>query len=902
MSNAAARSGMFDRFIRLAKAKQALRDQRFEDALLLAADPSIQADRRAEDVRAVAADHLLARARQRLEDGDLRAARTELGRLRGWVRTPAIDALAAAIDAADSGNAEASDLARRNLAEGRRLLERGETAAASALLATVSASHLLLERQQLERLLAERRRHGAALAAQALAGMEDAAVDVAWERLGRAETMDRDGAEIAALRPRIIAAVVAATVTAVGDLRRRGELVAAIEHYRTVAQAMPAAATAAPMLALRGELETEALAKLRHADSVAAALPLSRAVLAADLTGSGPLRGLVEAVLAAEPRLGSAEPGAVATALAAAARSAGAEGLLQVAAGSAAAAATGQQRLTQAQQLRDCGRIDEARALLVEFLAVEPMHVGARRELDLVDQGLADLDGRLAEVRAAVREGRLRHACTAALALVGSARIMGEAQQIVAEARARMALVDRGLDEVRVALHGRVASSAEGVRHCLLRLEELAKVQQDHEELPKVVLAVQAEIEALTLCESAASALDRRAVDEAIGAIVALLPMRDRLLARDRLEARLCALADRLGQAAALALAAGRLAEVQRCADLFCQLEVVRPEFGVRASSLRQAGDARRQAVNDLVARALAALAERDLAEAERLAEQAQQQWLESPEVRSLLDNLGRVRRQSDVLDRVAVLTQERDFLGAQQKLAEMPPTQQLLRTRIYDMKQDLARAQGLEGAFLLRVDEGGEQLVVRGETISIGNVRQPSTDLPVLANVAGRHASIRRSMSFHGGMQDTIVAEEGEVRVGGSKVTSRPLVPGDRVQLGSAFGFVYQRPSARSLSVGLLLQGGFQIAGTDRILLMKDRGRDGRILLGPGKDVHVRVPKATGEVEIFATNTGQMRVFCATDGTLDGVPFRGEHPLAAGQVVTAAGISFLLLPWRPTA
>lgn len=245
-------------------------------------------------------------------------------------------------------------------------------------------------------------------------------------------------------------------------------------------------------------------------------------------------------------------------------------------------------------------------------------------------------------------------------------------------------------------------------------------------------------------------------------------------------------------------------------------------------------------------------------------------------------------------------MAKERDFVGAQQKLATMPPTQAMLRTRIYDMKQDLARAQGLTGAFLLRVDEGGEHLVLRGESVSIGNVRQRRSDLPVLASLAGRHASLRRSMSFHGGMQDTIVAEEGEVRVGGAITTSRPLHPGDRVQLGAAFTFVYQRSSERSLSASLLLQSGFQVAGTDRVLLMKDRGRDGRLLLGPGRDVHVRVPRATGEVEVYAASNGQMRVHCAAGGTIDGAPFRGEHPVAAGQVVEAAGISFLMYPWHP--
>ncbi|MBZ0151424.1 MAG: hypothetical protein K8J09_07815, partial [Planctomycetes bacterium] len=241
----------------------------------------------------------------------------------------------------------------------------------------------------------------------------------------------------------------------------------------------------------------------------------------------------------------------------------------------------------------------------------------------------------------------------------------------------------------------------------------------------------------------------------------------------------------------------------------------------------------------------------------------------------------------------------EKDFLGAGKKLAAMPSAPPFLRTRIYDMKQDLARAQGLEGAFLLRVDEGGEHLVLRGDTVTIGNVRQARADVPVLAQLAGLHASLRRSMSFHGGMQDSIVAEEGEVVVRGSKVSRHALVPGDRVALGAAFGFVYQRPSRRSLTAALTLQSGFRVASTDRLLLMKDRGRDGRILLGPAGEVHVRVARARGEVEVFAANSGQMRVFCEAGGTIDGAPFRGEHPVAAGQIVEANGIAFVLMPWQ---
>jgi len=454
---------------------------------------------------------------------------------------------------------------------------------------------------------------------------------------------------------------------------------------------------------------------------------------------------------------------------------------------------------------------------------------------------------------------------------------------------------------VRVALHGRAAATPEGVRHCLMRLEELAKVQVDHQELPRVQAAVEAELDALALCEKATAALQRSDIEAVLLALPELVAARPNLLGAERIDARLCQLGDAVVQFGDRALADGYLSRVQRCAGMLQQLEPVRADFATRADEWQQQARARRASVDSLLTKARARLAERDLADAERLVEQALGEWRESADVRAFGLQLQRLRRQSDTLEQVATLAEEKDFLAAQQKLAGMPDVPPMLRTRVYDMKQDLARAQGLEGAFLLRVDEGGEQLVMRGESVMLGNVRQSSADLPVLANLAGRHASIRRSMSFHGGMQDAIVAEDGDVRVGGEQTSRHVLQSGDKVRLGPALGFVYERPTSRSLTSRITLQSGFQVAGTDRILLMKDRGRDGRILIGPGRDTHVTVAGATGEVEVFASNTGQMRVACEQGGTIDGVAFRGEHPIAAGQIIEAAGVSFLLLPWRPS-
>lgn len=896
---------MFDRFIRLSKARRALRDQRYADAVALAQDPLIAGDRRAEQIRRAARQQLLARARQRLLAGDLAAARADGQRLRAAGDDSAVAALFADLDAAAAAVAAALAAREQALAAARQAVDAGEPTRAEGLLAEGSVP-ADAERRLLERRIEERRRQAGLAAEQGVEALARGDLATAAERAARAELLDRDHAAVLQLRTDL---GIAAGAALGGEVQRRlaaGDPVAALQHWRAATAALPAAVASPAGAGAGAALAAAALAHARQLEDLAAAGAFARAVRDAGLPIDGPFAILVDALLAIAPLEPGAEAsqdaGRLAAAVAAAAREAGAPALAAAAEAFGEQAAATERPLALARQRIERGELDTARALLVEFAAAHPRHAGARRELDLVDQGLADLDRRLADVREALRAGRLRHVCTQALALAGSARVAAAAQPLVAEARARMALVDRGLDEVRVALHGRAAATLEGVRHCLLRLEELAKVQVDHEELPQVVAAVRSEIEALAAWERAVAAVERRQLAEALAVVPELLERRSQLLAPDRLTARLCDLADRLARLVDVALASGRLGEVEACAARFDSLAAVRPEFGAQAAAWRAAIGHRRDLAASLLAEARTRLQQRDLADAERLLEQAQVQWQEDPEARAFQAELRQLRLQSDALDRAAVLAQERDFAGAQQKLAALAGTAPLLRTRIYDMKQNLARAQGLEGAFLLRVDEGGEQLVLRGESVSIGNVRQARADLPVLANLSGRHATIRRSMSFHGGMQDTIVAEEGEVRVGGQKVAERPLAPGDRVQLGPALGFVYQRPTPRSLTVGLLLQSGFQVAGTDRVLLMKDRGRDGRILLGPGPDVHVRVASATGEVEVYATNTGQIRVGCAAGGTIDGVPFRGEHPVAAGQLVAAAGVSFVLLPWRPAA
>jgi hypothetical protein len=127
-------------------------------------------------------------------------------------------------------------------------------------------------------------------------------------------------------------------------------------------------------------------------------------------------------------------------------------------------------------------------------------------------------------------------------------------------------------------------------------------------------------------------------------------------------------------------------------------------------------------------------------------------------------------------------------------------------------------------------------------------------------------------------------------------------LLNTDRVRLGPNFEFVYKVPSKRSLAVLLELKSGFQIAGTDKILLMKDRGRDGRLLIGRADDAHVRVPHDESEVEVYGASDGQVRVRYSGNGEIDRRPFSGEHPVSAGSWVRCGSTSFVLQPWEGTA
>lgn len=516
----------------------------------------------------------------------------------------------------------------------------------------------------------------------------------------------------------------------------------------------------------------------------------------------------------------------------------------------------------------------------------------------MLDASQREREERYARAEQASSEGRLAEAASIAMSLSGQKGIGARANLLLKDVRARQDLVSKGLGEVLALLHGRKACTLDGVRHCIARLEELRRVQSDHREMERVVEALRREVDALSSFEDAFAALGRGEVDGPAAAVDGLLACRPHLLSKERLDSRFEDLADALLSAGERALLGGRPGDARRCGEAAIRLAGICPAAGARASRLMAEVEIRRDRAAAFAATARRMLDERDLEGAERCLNDSLEMDSDNPEARRLRAEMLCLKRHRDGIRRVEALVAERDYLQANRRLEDLPPTPPMLRTRIFDMKKSLARAQGLDGAFVLRVDEGGECVVLRGDSISIGNVRDGGADLSILANIAGRHARILRKMSFHGGMQDSIEADGGELWVGDRRVSRHVLRPGDEVRLGSSLRIAYRVPSPRSLTAELTLLGGFQVCGTDRILLLKDRGRDGRILLSSAEDAHVRVPNAEGEVEVFASRTGQMRVRSEKGGTVDGTPFSGERPLDAGALVRAAGISFALMPF----
>jgi hypothetical protein len=177
-----------------------------------------------------------------------------------------------------------------------------------------------------------------------------------------------------------------------------------------------------------------------------------------------------------------------------------------------------------------------------------------------------------------------------------------------------------------------------------------------------------------------------------------------------------------------------------------------------------------------------------------------------------------------------------------------------------------------------LRVDDGGEWLIVLGGPVVIGHARAEECDLPFLADVPPACAELSREASLRDGPGWRVRPLAGAtVRVAGEPLgdEGRRLADGDRVRFAANLALRHRLPDPASESAVLELEGGAECLGAGRVVLA-GAGMGGRLRLGAGARRHVPLERGGCEASLIAL-ADRIAVACP-----DGVR-AGDH---AGPVV----------------
>ena len=187
---------------------------------------------------------------------------------------------------------------------------------------------------------------------------------------------------------------------------------------------------------------------------------------------------------------------------------------------------------------------------------------------------------------------------------------------------------------------------------------------------------------------------------------------------------------------------------------------------------------------------------------------------------------------------------------------------------------------------FMLWIDAVGGYWVCLGDVVSIGQGGAcGGTDVAILADIARRHACIRRDGEGY------VLEANRDAWVDGKAVeTAAGLVDGSRIELGRGLKLAFRRPHALSATARFeFLSGHRTQPSADAVLLMAEA-----CVLGPGAQCHVVCRDWPGEVILFQQN-GEL--YCRTKGALviDGTAYRDCGPLRFDSRVAGEGFSFSL-------
>ena len=182
----------------------------------------------------------------------------------------------------------------------------------------------------------------------------------------------------------------------------------------------------------------------------------------------------------------------------------------------------------------------------------------------------------------------------------------------------------------------------------------------------------------------------------------------------------------------------------------------------------------------------------------------------------------------------------------------------------------------------LLWIDGVGGYLICLSGRVTLGQaVGEAPVDVPLLADVSRMHATISRDQEGY------LIEAARPVLVNGTQQTRAPLLPGDRVTLGSSCQFVFRKPVPVSGSANLEMVSGHRLPlSVSAVLLMADS-----LVLGPGPQAHVPMERREGIV-LYRHKDG-LGIRCPGDFTIDGKKCKDKGLL--GTQAAAQGPDFAL-------
>ncbi len=192
---------------------------------------------------------------------------------------------------------------------------------------------------------------------------------------------------------------------------------------------------------------------------------------------------------------------------------------------------------------------------------------------------------------------------------------------------------------------------------------------------------------------------------------------------------------------------------------------------------------------------------------------------------------------------------------------------------------------------FLLWIDAVGGYWVCLGEEVVLGQPEGgPAVDVPILGDLATRHARIRRDGEGY------MIEALHEVRIDDRPVQNAGwLRDGSRLQLGRSVRLVFRQPHALSGTARLDFASHHRTQpSADAVLLMADT-----CVLGPKPNSHVICRHWTQEVILYRLGR---ELYCKTPGpfTVDDAACRDCGPITDHSRVQGEGFAVTLDDLRP--